>query len=138
MVTNSSLKDKSKYLIFGALRACHLIQPQASVSGIVLFNRNMIQTTGVYTRPSVSPGSAPQDATNLREKIFEKEKVAKQNLDLPCAGNYLYSIHIILDLEMISLEKEMATHSSVLAWRIPGTGEPGGLPSMGSHRVGHN
>ena len=31
----------------------------------------------------------------------------------------------------------MATHSSVLAWRIPGTGEPGGLPSMGSHRVGH-
>ena len=32
----------------------------------------------------------------------------------------------------------MATHSSVLAWRIPGKGEPGGLPSMGSHRVGHN
>ena len=37
-----------------------------------------------------------------------------------------------------ALEKEMATHSSVLALRIPGTGEPGGLPSMGSHRVGHN
>ena len=37
-----------------------------------------------------------------------------------------------------ALEKEMATHSSVLAWRVPGTGEPGGLPSMGSHRVGHN
>ena len=37
-----------------------------------------------------------------------------------------------------ALEKEMATHSSVLAWRIPGTGEPGGLPSMGSHRVGYN
>ena len=36
------------------------------------------------------------------------------------------------------LEKEMATHSSVLAWRIPGTGEPGGLPSKGSHRVGHD
>ena len=36
------------------------------------------------------------------------------------------------------LEKEMATHSSVLAWRIPGTGEPGVLPSMGSHRVGHD
>ena len=35
-------------------------------------------------------------------------------------------------------EKEMATHSSVLAWRIPGTGEPGGLPSTGSHRVGHD
>ena len=37
-----------------------------------------------------------------------------------------------------ALKKEMATHSSVLAWRIPGTGEPGGLPSMGSHRVRHN
>ena len=37
-----------------------------------------------------------------------------------------------------ALEKEMATHSIVLAWRIPGTGEPGGLPSMGSHRVGHD
>ena len=37
-----------------------------------------------------------------------------------------------------TLEKEMATHSSVLAWRIPGTGRPGGLPSMGLHRVGHD
>src|SRR5574340_799820 len=37
-----------------------------------------------------------------------------------------------------ALEKEMATHSSVIAWRIPGTGEPGALPSMGSHRVGHD
>ena len=37
-----------------------------------------------------------------------------------------------------ALEKEMATHSSVLAWRIPGTGEPGRLPSRGSHRVGHD
>ena len=37
-----------------------------------------------------------------------------------------------------ALEKEMATHSSTLAWRIPGTGEPGGLLSMGSHRVGHD
>ena len=37
-----------------------------------------------------------------------------------------------------ALEKEMATHSNVLAWRIPGTREPGGLPSMLSHRVGHD
>ena len=37
-----------------------------------------------------------------------------------------------------ALEKEIATHFSILAWRIPGTGEPGGLPSMGSHRVGHD
>ena len=37
-----------------------------------------------------------------------------------------------------ALEKAMATHSSVLAWRVPGTGKPGGLPSVGSHRVGHD
>ena len=41
-------------------------------------------------------------------------------------------------LHFHALEKKMATHSSVLAWRIPGMGEPGGLPSMGSHRVGHD
>ena len=41
-------------------------------------------------------------------------------------------------LHFHALEKEMATHSSVLAWRIPGMAEPGGLPSMGSHRVGHD
>ena len=45
-------------------------------------------------------------------------------------SDFTFTFHI--------LEKEMATHSSVLAWRIPGTGEPGGLPSMGSHRVGHD
>ena len=43
-----------------------------------------------------------------------------------------------LDFHFHALEKEMATHSSVLAWRIPGTGQPSRLPSMGSHRVGHN
>ena len=41
-------------------------------------------------------------------------------------------------LHFPALEKEMATHSGVLAWRIPGTGEPAGLPSMRSHRVGHD
>ena len=41
-------------------------------------------------------------------------------------------------LHFHALEKEMATHSSVLAWRILEAGEPGGLPSMGSHTVGHN
>ena len=47
-------------------------------------------------------------------------------------------IDFIFTFYFHALEKEMATHSSLLAWRIPGTGEPGGLPSMGSHRVGHN
>ena len=45
--------------------------------------------------------------------------------------------HFAFTFPFHALEKEMATHSSVLAWRIPGMGEPGGLPSMGSHRVRH-
>ena len=48
----------------------------------------------------------------------------------PRDAHFLFNDH--------ALEKEMATHSSVLAWRIPGTGEPGGLLPMGSHRVGHD
>ena len=47
-------------------------------------------------------------------------------------SNFTFTFHFH------ALEKEMATHSSVLAWRIPGTGEPGGLPTMGSHRVRHD
>ena len=47
-------------------------------------------------------------------------------------SNFTFTFHFH------ALEKAMATHSSVLAWRLPGTGEPGGLPSMGSHRVGHD
>ena len=50
----------------------------------------------------------------------------------------LYSSHFTFTFHFHALEKEMATHSSVIAWRIPGTGEPGGLPSMGLHRVGHD
>ena len=47
-------------------------------------------------------------------------------------SNFTFTFHFH------ALEKEMAAHSSVLAWRIPGTGEPGGLPSMGSHTVRHD
>ena len=54
--------------------------------------------------------------------------VAKSRTRL--SNYFLFSFH--------ALEKEIATHSSVLAWTIPGTGEPGGLPSMGSHRVRHD
>ena len=47
-------------------------------------------------------------------------------------SNFTFTFHFH------ALEKEMTTHSSVLAWRIPGTEEPGGLPSMGLHKVGHD
>ena len=62
---------------------------------------------------------------------------------VPLPSSFKYTLPYIKqitikDLLYITAEKEMATHSSVLAWRIPGMGEPGGLPSMGSHRVGHD
>ena len=56
-------------------------------------------------------------------------EVAKSRTRL---SNFTFTFHFH------ALEKEMATHSSVLAWRIPGTGQPGGLPPMGSHRVRHD
>ena len=55
--------------------------------------------------------------------------VAKSRTRL-CAFTFTFHFH--------ALQEKMATHSSVLAWRIPGTAGPGGLPSMGSHRVGHD
>ena len=47
-------------------------------------------------------------------------------------------MHVCLCVCVCPVEKALAPHSSVLAWRIPGTGEPHGLPSVGSHRVGHD
>ena len=65
-----------------------------------------------------------------------QNKIVKWPFSLKALGDYLslpFSSFLTLPVE-----KEMATHSSVLACRIPGMGEPGGLPSMGSHRVGHD
>ena len=55
--------------------------------------------------------------------------VAKSRTQL---SDFTFTFHFL------ALEKEMTTHSSVIAWRIPGTGEPGGLPSLGSRSVGHD
>ena len=59
------------------------------------------------------------------EALYSQQKKKKKRPGVDCGSDH-------------ELEKEMATHSSILAWRIPGTEEPGGLPSMGPHRVGHD
>ena len=76
--------------------------------------------------------------------------IKKTLLGRLCPGNCLNQRYVswgfisyfrvarIMHVVWYIMEKEMATHSSILAWRIPGMGEPGGLPSMGSHRVGHD
>ena len=75
--------------------------------------------------PVLSPGKSH----GRRSLVAAAHEVAKSQTRM---SDFPFTFHLY------ALEKEMATHSSVLAWRIPGTGEPGGLLSMGSHRVGHN
>ena len=73
--------------------------------------------------------SCPENPMNGGAWWAAVHGVAKSRTQL---SDFIFTFHFP------ALEKEMATHSSVLAWRIPGTGEPGGLPSTGSHRVGRD
>ena len=95
---------------------------------------------GVTVLDSVRPGHGEGNGTSLQYSCLENPMdggawwaavhgVAKSRTRL---SNFTFTFHFH------ALEKEMTTHSSVLAWRIPGTGEPDGLPSMGLHRVGHD
>ena len=76
-----------------------------------------------------TPGLLPGESHGGRGLVAAVHGVAKRRTRLI---DFTFTFHFH------ALEKEMATHSSVLAWRIPGTGKLGGLPSMGLHRVGHD
>ena len=102
------------------------------------YKMNMFWGSGVQMVATVDSGEG--DGTPLQYSCLENPMdggawwaavhgVAKSQTRL---SNFTFTFHFH------ALEKAMATHSSVLAWRIPGTGEPGGLPSMGSHRVRHD
>ena len=79
-----------------------------------------------------SEAKEDRDTKVNRDGLIEKINVAFSKLVNSNLSDFTFTFHFH------ALEKEMATHSSVLAWRIPGMGEPGGLPSMGSHRAGHD
>ena len=74
--------------------------------------------------------------SELRELVMDREAWRAEIHGIAKSQTRLSDF--TLTFHFHALEEEMATHSSVLAWRIPGTGEPVGLPSMGSHRVGHD
>ena len=92
---------------------------------LLLYSRDIIRE-GNGTPLQYSCLENPMDRGSWQAAV---QGVAKSQTGL---SDFTFTFHFH------ALEKEMATHSSVLAWRIPGTGEPGGLPSMGSHRVGHD
>ena len=104
----------------------------------MIWNLQTLEVLQILTNSSLS--SREGDGTPLQSSCLENPMdggawwatvhgVAKSQTRLS-DFNFTFHFH--------ALEKEIATHSSVLAWRIPGMGEPGGLPSTGSHRVGHN
>ena len=74
----------------------------------------------------------------IQKQMHKNMKLNRELPNKPTQIWYKYSQLIYNKVDKNILEKEMATHSSVLAWRIPGMAEPGGLPSVGSHRVRHN
>ena len=72
--------------------------------------------------------------TQMNLESITQTEVSQRKINIVFCGteDFTFTFHLY------ALEEEMATHSSVLAWRIPGTAGPCGLPSMGSHRVGHD
>ena len=110
----------------------------------ILANKNAVQVA--WARGSKSAGSAPGPHPCLEQQYPLQYSCLENPKD---EGAWWAAVHGVAEgrtqlsdftftFHFHALEEEMATHSSVLAWGIPGTGEPGGLPSMGSHRVGHD
>ena len=114
---DQSLKKAGCWIPSVAAPGCVVKQPEQT--GATLKEKAMAPT------PVLLPGKS----SGRRSLGGAVHGVSKSRTRL---SNFTFTFHFH------ELEKAMAAHSSVLAWRIPGTGEPGGLPSMGSRRVGHD
>ena len=120
------------YTLEGTLNCLHTTNELAEV-GATLFGN-------IHAEGDVRGGGGAGNGTSLQYSCLENPmnggawKAAVHEVAKSRAGqsDFTFTFHFH------ALEKEMATHSSVHAWRIPGTGEPGGLPSLGSHRVGRD
>ena len=101
-----------------------------------------LQLTGFQEKGSFSFKSEGRKIGNIclenRIQILEETRRIQDLVRTGVAKSQTWLSDFTFTFHSHALEKEMATHSSVLAWRIPGTAEPGGLPSLGSHRVGHD
>ena len=96
--------------------------------------------TAVFICISLTPNDGEGDGTPLQYSYLENpmDGGAWWAAVHGVARSWTWLSDFTFTFHFHALGREMATHSSVLAWRIPGTGKPGGLPSMGSHRVGHD
>ena len=99
--------------------------------GYIYPEKELLDHVGVLSEKAVAPTPvlSPENPMDGGAWWAAVHGVAKSQTRL---SNFTFTFHFH------AWEKETAPHSSVLAWRIPGMGEPGGLPSMGSHRVGHD
>ena len=116
-------------IIEHTISKCNALNHPQTITPAPIHRKNVFRETGpwrqkgwgpVLQRVQVVHGRWGASAPHVRERFERQEWTAHTENNHP------------------PLEKEMATHSRFLAWRIPGTGEPGGLPSMGSHTVGHD
>ena len=124
---------------------CPLLYLPSVFSSIRVFTNELalcIRRPKHWSFRFISPSNEYLGLTSFRIDWFDL--LAKQGTLKNLLQHYSSKASVLQDSAFFMvqlshpLEKAMATHSSTLAWRIPGTGEPGGLPSMGSHRVGHD